>query len=403
MSQVTFSFFLKSKKNNKNQSPIVLTISMNGKRTQHYTGLWINPKRWNSNAKTIRGNDDESKTLNDTLISLVSHGRRITNELLISGQPFNSHIIKQKIKHGLVKSIGVVEGFELFVVRMDKLVGTKYARPTLVKYTNTKERVKEFIKHYTQRGDIFLYELNSQFMEDFDLWLRKKYNVSHNTVYKTYQRFTRYIRFEMSLGNIQHYPFPNYEIRMEYKQGHYLTYDEILLLEKFEIENQKLTQVKHLFLFSIYCGLSYVDLYNLKDDNLIIDNNGTYWLKTYRQKSRSRVSVPLLTKAINSLNILRSGQFPIPKGKLLPVNSNSHLNIEIKSICGLSGIKNSHLVTWHSSRRSLSSLMMEKNIPLQVLQKVLSHKSLHTSIQFYTHTDDEMVCKAMKELDSKLK
>ena len=98
MSQVTFSFFLKSKKNNKNQSPIVLTISMNGERTQHYTGLWINPKRWNSITKTIKGNDDESKTLNDTLISLVTHGRRITNELLISGQPFNSHIIKQKIK-----------------------------------------------------------------------------------------------------------------------------------------------------------------------------------------------------------------------------------------------------------------------------------------------------------------
>ena len=87
---------------------------------------------------------------------------------------------------------------------------------------------------------------------------------------------------------------------------------------------------------------------------------------------------------------------------LLPVKSNVHLNLEIKQVCGLAGINNSENITWHCARRSTSSLMMKAGIPLQILQKVLSHKSLHTSLQFYSHTDDVMVKEAMIELDKRL-
>jgi integrase len=45
---------------------------------------------------------------------------------------------------------------------------------------------------------------------------------------------------------------------------------------------------------------------------------------------------------------------------------------------------------------------MKMGIPLQILQKVLSHKSLSTSLMYYTHTDDKMVKESMKELDKRL-
>lgn len=46
--------------------------------------------------------------------------------------------------------------------------------------------------------------------------------------------------------------------------------------------------------------------------------------------------------------------------------------------------------------------MMQAEIPLQILQKVLSHKSLSTSLQYYSHVDDQQVGKAMRLLDEKL-
>ena len=402
MSNVKFSFFLKSTKITFNQHPIVMTITMNQQRTQLFTGIWLEKKKWNERTKSIKGQDEQSKTNNDTLLSLQSHGRQVVNELLVSGRPYNPNIIKEKLKNGFNKSLGVIKSFEIFLHRMEKLIPSKYTRATLVKYTNTKERVKEFIKHKTQRNDIFLYELDSSFMEDFDLWLRKKYKVSNNTIYKTYQRFTRFLNQEISKGNLEKYPFPDYSIKMVVKQGHYLSYDDIQKLENFEIEHPKLFQVKHLFLFCVYTGLAYIDLEKSKEDDLVKDDNGMLWLKTFRQKSGSRVSVPLISNAVKSLNILRSGQFEIPPKKLLPVKSNVHLNYEIKQVCGLAGINNSEQITWHTARRSTSSLMMKAGIPLQILQKVLSHKSLSTSLMYYSHTDDEMVSKAMIELDKRL-
>jgi integrase len=375
---------------------------MNKDRTQVFTGLWIEKSKWNDKLRKIRGMDEESQTLNDTLLSILSNARKVSNELLMSGKPYNPNIIKLKLKEGFTKNKGVVESYEIFLDRMKKLIPSKYTKSTLTKYTNTKERVKEFIKHYTNRNDLYLYELESQFMEDFDLWLRKKYKVSHNTVYKTYQRFTRFIRHEISRGNLEKYPFTDYQIKMVVKEGHYLSFEDIQKLESFEIDNRKLYQTKLLFLFTIYTGLSFIDLYNVNESDISIDEDGMYWLKTFRQKSKSRVSVPLISNAVDCLKKLQSGEFDIQKGKLLPVKSNVHLNIEIKQVCQLSGIKDGHLTTWHSGRRSTSSLMMKMGIPLQILQKVLSHKSLSTSLMYYTHTNDTMVRESMKELDKKL-
>jgi hypothetical protein len=171
MSNVKFTFFLKTRKNTLNQHPIVLSITFNQDRTQLFTGVWIDKKKWNEKTKKIKGNDEETQSLNDTLLSILSNARNVSNELLISGRPYNPNTIKLKLKEGFNKSKGVVVSYEILLDRMKKLIPSKYNQSTLTKYTKTKERVKELIKHYTRRTDIYLYEFESQFMEDFDLWI----------------------------------------------------------------------------------------------------------------------------------------------------------------------------------------------------------------------------------------
>jgi integrase len=402
MKNPKFSFFLRNKPNTQNQYPIVLTITMGQDRTQVFTGQYVVKSKWNAQTKRVKGHDQETKTINDTLVTIATQARQVSNELLISGMPFNPSTIKEKIKYGFKKNLGTVEAYEIFLERMKRLIPSKYTKATLLKYTNTKERVREFIKHYTRRNDIYLYELDSQFMEDFDLWIRKTYNVNHNTVYKTYQRFTRFLRQEIARGNLDRYPFIDYKIKMEYKEGRYLSFNEIQSLEELELDLPKLIQTRSIFLLSVYTGLAFIDLYNLKESDLFNDDDGMLWFKTYRQKSKSRVSVPLISNALNHIKILRSGEFDITPGKLLPIKSNVHLNYEIKQIASAARIKEPETVTFHCARRSTSSIMMKAGIPLQILQKVLSHRSIATSIQFYSHTDDEMVKTAMKELDEKL-
>jgi integrase len=402
MSQVKFNYFLKNNPNNKRELPIVMTITMLNERTQMYTGLWTIKSKWNQKYSKVIGTDPDTKSINDTLLSLTSRGRQVVNELVVSGRPFNPNTVKEKLRNGFNQNLKTIESYNLFLERMEKKIPTKYTRSTYVKYHNTKLRVEEFIKHFTKRKDIYLYELDSEFMESFDQWLRDKYKVSHNTVYKTYQRFTKFIREEVSKGNIDRYPFPNYKIKMIQKQGHYLSFEDIEKLENLMVDLPRLYHVKHLFLFSVYTGLAYADMNKLTKKDLHTDDDGMMWIKTHRQKSKSRVSVPLISNAVKSLQILTSGEFQIQNGKLLPMKSNVRLNYEIKQICSMARINDFEKVTWHSARRSTSSIMMKAGIPLQILQKVLSHKSLSTSLMYYTHVEDQHVKEGMKLLDEKL-
>ena len=41
----------------------------------------------------------------------------------------------------------------------------------------------------------------------------------------------------------------------------------------------------------------------LSKKDLYTDDEGMMWIKTYRQKSKSRVSVPLISNAVKSLQI----------------------------------------------------------------------------------------------------
>ena len=53
MSNVKVNFFLKSRTNYLNQSPIVNTLTLGYDRTQVFTGIWIPMDRWNEKTKQV--------------------------------------------------------------------------------------------------------------------------------------------------------------------------------------------------------------------------------------------------------------------------------------------------------------------------------------------------------------
>ena len=143
MSNVKFNYFLKNNPNNKRELPIVMTIVMSGERTQMFTGLWTVKSKWNQKYSKVIGTDPDSKSINDTLLSFISRGRRVVNELVVSGKPFNPNTVKDKLKNGFSKNLKTIESYNLFLKRMEKKIPTKYTRSTYVKYLNTKLRVEE--------------------------------------------------------------------------------------------------------------------------------------------------------------------------------------------------------------------------------------------------------------------
>lgn len=159
------------------------------------------------------------------------------------------------------------------------------------------------------------------------------------------QFFKRIILIARNNGILIGDPFANYKIRLEKVDRGYLTEDEIKIILKKKMVSERLEQVRDVFIFSCFSGLAYVDVANLKEDNIRKSFDGNLWIITKRQKTNTDVNVPLLD--IPKM-ILEKYKGKLPNGKVLPIISNQKLNAYLKEIADVCGIKKN--LTFHMAR-----------------------------------------------------
>lgn len=69
-------------------------------------------------------------------------------------------------------------------------------------------------------------------------------------------------------------------------------------LEYYDIASDTLYVIRDYFLFACYTGLSFADLMNLHEGNVVRGEDGEKWLKLFRQKSNETTNLPLLAPAL---------------------------------------------------------------------------------------------------------
>jgi integrase len=90
-------------------------------------------------------------------------------------------------------------------------------------------------------------------------------------------------------------------------------------------------QVKDIFLFSCYTGLSYSDVEKLTVSDISTGIDGEKWVFTTRTKTDTATRVPLLPQALAILEKYSQHPIVLNSGKVLPVISNQRsTQIEIK-------------------------------------------------------------------------
>ena len=136
--------------------------------------------------------------------------------------------------------------------------------------------------------------------------------------------------------------------------------------------SERLEQVRDVFIFSCFSGLAYVDVANLKEDNIRKSFDGNLWIITKRQKTNTDVNVPLLD--IPKM-ILEKYKGKLPDGKVLPIISNQKLNAYLKEIADVCGIKKN--LTFHM--RSHSKIFYRLNVSMLGSLKNVTANDLETS------------------------
>jgi integrase len=400
--KITFWLY-KAKKNSKNLTPIYLRVTQNYGYFTKATGISIPAGDWDKKAMKIRGATPEADTDNSTLDSLKVKILQIINQLNVSGKPYNIHTIQKTLEGKEKSQLTVMRIYDEQLSEMNKLKGKDFAPATIIKYKNTQLRLRQFIKFRYHRSDLYLYELNYQFMSSFESFLKQKFNNTTNTCYKHYQRFTRVIHQAMHKGYIDKYPFENYKIKLTKKKIQYLTQEEIDRIYQTNFKVERLNVIRDIFVFCIYTGLAYAEVESLTPDNITQGMDGELWLNIHRKKTKKDYQVPLFPKALEILDRYKSHPMCLKKGKCLAVPSNVKYNAYLKEIGDIAGIpKNKPLVTHLARKTFATTIALTNGMNIGVLSKILGHNSIKVTLDSYGTIIDELMLRNVKELKEKL-
>ena len=331
-----FVFDRKKTATKKHKASVQIEVLSERKRKYIGTGVKLYSDQWDERKKVI--NSMQMLELNRSLDEQIRIIQDWVNELIRKREPFDFERLDRFIKFSK-KSESFIEFAERRLEeRQDITESTKKTHRTFTESLRSFERITNFSD--LTKENIILY----------DDWLHSK-GYSQPTVHNYHKRMKRYIneaiRFELLDSNPYlglHFDRGKHQIRK------YLTEGELAQIMKAEIPSKTIRQVRDLFVFQSYTGISYADLerYNF----------------------------------------------------ILPVISNQQYNLRLKIVSDYAKIDKK--LTVHMARHTFATMCLNNGVRIENVSKMLGHSNIKTT-QEYAKVLNSEVEKSFDLLESKIK
>ena len=281
-------------------------------------------------------------------------------------------------------------------------MGHKLKADTMGHYKTTQKYVLTYLTKKHKSSDIYLQDLDYEFIIDFESFLRSYQSrpsqgkIGNNAAMKHIQRLRRMITLAYNMEWIGRDPFVKFKPKFVKKEREFLTRRELQRIEDLSSSIERLTTVKDLFVFSCYTGMSYVDIMKLTEDNIMSGIDGNRWIITERIKTKTPVKIPLLP-IVESL-IKKYKDHPRTKytDGLMPYMSNQKLNSYLKEIADMCSIAKN--LTFHMARHTFATTVTLSNgVPIETVSKILGHTKIVTT-QIYARVVERKVGEDMQKL-----
>ena len=395
------SFQVKSaKKNEHGQAPIYVRLTINEVRTEFSIKRFIEPVKWNNQAGIAKGNSEEIRNLNATIVAVRTKLFLHYNRLLESDKFISAEAVKNSYFGLTEKSKTIKEVFEYHNSQMKTLIGKDFASGTYDRYCTSLRHTLEFIEYKYKLSDFPIKNIDHEFITEYEYFLKVVRKCAHNTAIKYLTNFKKIVRICFGNGWITKDPFYNYKFSLIEVQREILTEYEIQAIADKEFATSRLAQVRDIFLFCCFTGLAYSDVKKLSKNHVVMGIDGEKWIKINRTKTDTRSSIPILPMAQAVLSRHANNAKCIAENTLLPVYSNQKMNSYLKEIAAVCGIEKT--ITFHIARHSFATtITLQNDVPIESVSKMLGHKSIKTT-QHYAKVLDKKVSSDMQTLKHRL-
>nr|WP_199156127.1 site-specific integrase [Pedobacter sp. ASV2] len=396
------NFFLKSPKKKGTMLRIIyLRITVDGVPKETSTKQKWDERRWDQVTGRAIGIKEDARTINTFLETLTTKISQFKTQLISAEKTISASEIIDFVQGKTVSRNKVLEEFQLHNDEMEKLVEKKeFAKGTHTRYVTARSHVEEFILFKYKKKDLEFRELNYEFATDYEFYLKTVRNCAHNTALKYISNFKKIVLRAVAKEIIPKDPFKLFKSKKIKIKKYPLTRDELYLIEHKEFASERLATIRDTFIFQCYTGLAYIDVFQLKKQDIKRGVDGRLWIMSKRQKTKSSTDIPLLPKAIEILEKYKCHPICIKRGSVLPVKSNQKMNeylTEIAELCGVYSKLNTH----KARRTFASTVTLNNGVSLHVVKEMLGHHSIKQTEE-YAITEQELVNKEMTTLRERL-
>ncbi|SHK72223.1 site-specific integrase [Hymenobacter psychrotolerans] len=377
---------------------VYLRAYYEGQRPRFATREKCLPSEWNPEKERFRRSLSGYQDANDYLDSITERLQSTYRKLLTDGKSVTPELLKASLLPA-EPAPEPVTMLPIYTEYTDALEARGYRAQTLVVVRTVKKHLEAFEK--TRPKLLTLDEYTVAVHDLLLAYLRLKLKLAPNTVAKIMRRlkaFLRYARDERGL---------KVGIELKAIRAEWVDVDKLCLTaaDLAKLENamlpSSLVATRDAFLFCCYTGLRYSDMRALTTAN-VHEWRGKRVLRLTQTKTRTALSVYLTAPAAALLD-----KYAGTRVKLLPATANQVMNRNLKRIAQFAGFtgqvetvefENSELVkslvakwklvTMHTARHTFATQSLLRGMPVAVLQKVLGHAKIQTTMIYAKIVED---------------
>ena len=397
-------FFIKKAKLLKNgEASVCMRITVNGARVENNIRMSIEPALWNQAKECAKGKSRKACELNLYIEQAKIKLRKLFDELEERNHSITARILQEKFfgANEEVKEVRtLIQTIQEHNDQCRELVGKDYALITVRRYESCKRYLAELIKLKYDKEDLPLSEINGELVRAFEFYLKTEKECQQNTVIRYMKCLKKITNLALANEWITKDPFIGIKFHEKEVIREFLTMDELLTIYNKEFSLDRITVVRDVFTFAAFTGLAFIDVQQLSAEHIVQDNNGHYWIRKPRQKTKNMCNIPLLDIPMQILEKYKSHPTCQKKNVLLPVPCNQKMNSYLKEIADLCGI--SKCLTTHTARHSYAtSVCLANGVSIENVAKMLGHSNIKMT-QHYARVLDSSIFKDMMNVKSAL-
>jgi integrase/recombinase XerD len=387
----------KNRINKKNESPLFCRITLNGNRKQISTGIHLESESWDAKNQIVLKTNKSSDLHNSQIETIKSKINNLFVILRLQENPFSlDDILNKYLGKDLKESEHILSYYKKYLSKIKKLVGLEIKESTYNKFVYVCSHLEVFLKWKYKKTDYALKELNQQFLDDFDYYLKTEKNQKQITINKTIQRLRAPIKQAISEGYLDRDPFILHKSKKVRKTVIFLTTEELKALEEAILHQKRLSFIQDLFIFCCYTGLAFNEMANLEKKHIQKGFDDINWIQMKREKTQRQISIPILPKAQELINKYSSDSIHI-----FPPISNQKFNSYMKEISVILGIEKR--LTHHTARKTFAStVLLYNDVPMEIVSELLGHSNMLITQESYGKVVQNKVSEQMSILSKKL-